>query len=152
MKELKAAIYNTLIANARLVALLGNADAISQAWPGADAEWTSSVLGDPYDTLPTVDPPRARLTYRLIAPAKDLDLPKRDDLFQIDVWSPNPELLEEIIAELEDSLHQDSDGFTALVVDGAVVKETYCTRGPDFYEADTRLYHTATNLRVLWDP
>jgi len=151
MKLLKAAIYDALANNARLVALLGHPDAISQAWPAQNAEYSASQLGETYENLPAVDPPRARLTYVLISPVKDIDLPKRDDTFQLSVMSPNAELVEEVIAECERTLDQDSAGFQQLVID-ANVKETYCTRGPDLYEPDTRIFHTLTNLRVLWDP
>ena len=151
MKRLKTAIYTAMASNPRLVALLGHPDAISQAWPAQEAKYTDSQPGDTYENLPLVDPPRARLTFVLVAPVKDRDLPKRDDTFQLSVMSPNADLVEEIIAECEDTLDQDSSGFSQFPIE-ANIKETYCTRGPDLYESDTRIFHTTLNLRVLWNP
>lgn len=151
MKRLKTALYTAMASNPRLVALLGHPDAISQAWPAQEVGYSDSQIGDAYENLPQIDPPRARLIFVLISPLKDRDLPKRDDTFQLSVMSPNAELVEEIIAECEDTLDQDSAGFSQFSIE-ANIKETYCTRGPDLYEPDTRIFHTPLNLRVLWDP
>jgi hypothetical protein len=146
MKQIKKAIYDLLLSRTRLVALLGGASAISQGWPAIDAKYTPVPIGSTYDALQNVTPPRARLTITLIQPEKDLNLPSRDDLFQLDVWSPNQELVEEIVSELEKI---DEIPLTAT---DARVTEMMCTRGPDLYEEDTRVYHTPMNLRVLWNP
>jgi hypothetical protein len=151
MKRLKAAIYNALCGNTRLVALLGHPSAISQAWPAQEARYTDSQIGQTYENLPQVDPPRARLTFVLVNPLMDRDLPKRDDGFQLSVMSPNGELVEEIVAECERTLDQNSADFKQWVTE-TIIKETYCTRGPDLYESDTRMFHAPMNLRVLWDP
>lgn len=152
MKNLRSAIFNALSGNAKLVALTGGSDAITQAWPAQEALYTPSNLGDPYDTLPLISPPRARVSFMLVTPSRDLDVPRRDDTFQIDVWGPNADLVETIVEELEATLDQNSTRFIPLAPTGSFVKETYCSRLAELYEATTRIFHTPINLRVLWNP
>lgn len=158
MKRLKLAIFNALASNARLVAMVGNPLAISSAWPASDVGYSDVPANiDDYTALAPVEVPRARITFVLISPLKDIDLPTRDDTFQIDVWSPSAELTEAIVTELETALDQDAArragrALPVLAIPSGRITETYCTRGPDLYEFDTRIFHTPTNLRVLWNP
>jgi hypothetical protein len=143
---IKKALYAALSGNATLVALCGHVNAISAQWPDADVRCEPIGLGADYANLPAAWPPRARVTFVLIAPQKNIHLPSRDDLFQVDVWSLNPELREEIVQQLE-ALDQ-----SPLTVLSGRVTEVLVQRGPDLYEPDTKIHHTPVNVRVLWTP
>jgi hypothetical protein len=143
---IKDALYAKFVADATLVALCGHVNAISSQWPDADVRYAQIGLGSDYENLAPEWPPRARVTYTLIAPQKNIHLPSRDDLFQVDVWSPNPELREAIVQHIE------SYDQSPLTVLSGRVTEVLAQRGPDLYESDTKIHHTPVNVRVLWTP
>lgn len=148
MIELDDAIAARLMADPALVAMLGSADAISAEWPEAAAVYADVPVGvTDYATLPPCDPPRARVTFGSIAPTEDLDIPKHDDLYQHDVFSRSHRLNGAIAARIKAVLDDQPLDPASLRV-----TETYCTYGPPFYEADTRLYHDTLTQRIVWVP
>lgn len=147
MIEIKDAVCAHLMADAALVAMLG-APAISGQWPAEAAAYVDVPVGSmDYATLPatSIDKPRGRITIVSISPQEDPELPIHPDDYQVDVWSMSERLTAAVSRSVKILL--DRQG---LLPERLRVTETYCTYGPQFYEATTRVHHYVLNYHVTW--
>jgi len=129
MNEVKKAIFARLSSDAAILAKV-----------------KEDGFGNPrvYYSRPDLKFDAPQITYFLVTSGQDENVPRREEIYQFDVWSADPDLNDAIAARIHELFHRQP-----LPATGVTVAAFLLVNEQDLFEEEVRVHHKMLQYQVL---